>query len=277
MRTHGGSVLIQRPDHAGTTQGANDRGKDIPLMQPALLAGLAAAALLYSSVGHAGASGYLAVMALTGVDPAVMKPTALVLNLVVGSIALLRFSRAGHFSKELLWPFSLGSVPLAFLGGAITLPGHWYKQLVGIVLVVAAVRLILIIERRATAETGAHGRPPVIPAITLGALIGLLAGLTGTGGGIFLSPLLLFTGWSGTRESGGVSAAFILLNSVAGLLGNVISVQALPPQIGLWAAVAVVGGVIGSELGSRRVATATFRRLLGVVLLIAGTKLVLLV
>ena len=244
-------------------------------MNPILIAGVASAALLYSSVGHAGASGYLAVMALTSVEPAVMKPAALVLNLLVGSIAFYRFSRAGHFSLDLLWPFALGSVPLAFLGGAITLPGHWYKQLVGVVLLIAAARLVF--QSGARTDTGAHGRPPVLPAVISGAAIGLLAGLTGTGGGIFLSPLLLFTGWSGTRESGGVSAAFILLNSVAGLLGNLVSVQALPPQIRLWAAVAIVGGLIGSELGSRRVATVTFRRLLGIVLVIAGTKLVLLI
>lgn len=244
-------------------------------MNPILIAGLAAAALLYSSVGHAGASGYLAVMALTSVELAVMKPAALVLNLLVGSIAFYRFSRAGHFSLDLLWPFALGSVPLAFLGGAITLPGHWYKQLVGVVLLTAAARIVF--QRGARTDTGAHGTPPVLPAVISGAAIGLLAGLTGTGGGIFLSPLLLFTGWSGTRESGGVSAAFILLNSAAGLLGNLVSVQALPPQIGLWAAVAIVGGLIGSELGSRRVATVTFRRLLGIVLVIAGTKLVLLI
>lgn len=254
IRTHGDSVLM---------------------MQPALLAGIAAAAILYSAVGHAGASGYLAVMALAGLGADVMKPSALVLNLLVGGIALARFSRAGHFSWDLLWPFALGSVPLAFVGGAITLPGHWYKQLVGVVLLIASFRLIA--ERRHGAETSTHDRPPTLAAIGSGAAIGLLSGLTGTGGGIFLSPLLLFTGWSGTRESGGVSAAFILLNSSAGLLGNLVSVRALPPAIWSWAAVALVGGVIGSELGSRRVATVTFRRLLGLVLLIAGLKLVLLV
>ena len=254
IRTHGGSVLMTHP---------------------VLLAGIAAAAILYSAVGHAGASGYLAVMALTGVDAAVMKPSALVLNLLVGSLALVRFAGAGYFSWSLLWPFALGSVPLAFVGGAMTLPGHWYKQLVGVVLLLAAVRMITAPTRQA--DHGTPSRVPTLAAVACGSAIGLLSGLTGTGGGIFLSPLLLFTGWSGTRESGGVSAAFILLNSSAGLLGNMVSVRALPSVIWTWAAVALVGGMLGSELGSRRLAPVTFRRLLGVVLLIAGTKLVLLV
>ena len=238
-----------------------------------LLAGLAVASILYSSVGHAGASGYLAVMALTGVDAAVMKPAALVLNLAVAAIATFRFARAGHFSWPLLWPFAVTSVPFAFLGGAIQLPAHWYKQAVGIMLLIAASRLLFEAPRH---DDGHHGSPPLGAAMVSGATLGLLAGLTGTGGGIFLSPLLLFTGWSGTRESGGVSAAFILLNSASGLAGNLSSIGALPPHVWLWTGIVIVGGAIGSELGSRRVAVTTFRRLLGVVLVVAGVKLLLL-
>jgi uncharacterized membrane protein YfcA len=259
---------------AGSNFSIRAHGSSVLMTQPALLAGVAAAAILYSAVGHAGASGYLAVMALTGVEPDVMKPSALVLNLLVGAIALVRFARAGYFSWHLLWPFALGSVPLAFVGGAVTLAGDWYKQLVGVVLLIAAFRMIT--ERIRVTDTASRGRPPILPAVASGAAIGLLSGLTGTGGGIFLSPLLLFTRWSGTRESGGVCAAFILLNSSAGLLGNLVSVRALPPAIWTWAAVAVIGGLIGSDLGSRRLATVTFRRLLGLVLVIAGTKLLLL-
>jgi uncharacterized membrane protein YfcA len=236
-----------------------------------LLAGLAAASLLYSSVGHAGASGYLAVMALASVNATVMKPAALVLNLVVATIATLRFSRAGHFSWALLWPFAATSIPFAFLGGAIQLPDDWYKRTVGVVLLLAAARLFF--ERRPQEDGGHHRRPPLAPAMTSGALIGLLAGLTGTGGGIFLSPLLLFTRWSGTRESGGVSAAFILVNSASGLAGNVSSLGGLPPLVWVWAGIVAVGGTIGSEIGSRRVAVPTFRRLLAVVLVVAGAKL----
>lgn len=227
-------------------------------------------ALLYSSVGHAGASGYLAAMAFVGVSPEVMRPTALVLNLLVASIALVKFARAGHFSWNLLWPFALGSVPLAFVGGGITLPGNWYRILVGVVLFAAAARLA--VERKVS-PVRAPQAVPVIPAVFAGIGIGLLSGLTGTGGGIFLSPLLLCTGWAETRETGGVSAAFILVNSAAGLAANAAAIRDLPATILTWALIVVVGGWLGSELGSRRVATHTFRRLLAMVLVIAGYKL----
>jgi uncharacterized membrane protein YfcA len=226
------------------------------------------AAVLYSSVGHAGASGYLAAMALMGTPTPMMRPTALVLNLLVASIAAIRFARVGFFSWSVFWPFAAGSVPLAFIGGAVSLPGHWYRTLVGGILWLAAARLWIDVGR-----TQASHRPPIVAAILCGAGIGLLAGLTGTGGGIFLSPLLLFTGWAETRETGGVSAAFILANSAAGLAGNPASLADLPDQLPVWAAAAVIGGLIGSELGSSRIPTPTFRRLLGVVLLIAGAKL----
>jgi uncharacterized protein len=215
-------------------------------------------------------------MALADTPPAMMRPAALVLNLFVATIATVRFSRAGFFSWRVLWPFALGSAPLAFMGGAMVLPGTWYKRLVGVVLLLAALRLVL--DRAKSEESdAAHTAPPVLPAILCGALIGLLAGLTGTGGGIFLSPLLLLAGWSGTRASGGVSAAFILVNSAAGLLGNLPSLDNLPPRIWLWVLVVVIGGFIGTELGTRRVASRTFRRLLGAVLLIAGIKLIFLI
>jgi uncharacterized membrane protein YfcA len=226
------------------------------------------AAILYSSVGHAGASGYLAAMAFVGVPPSTMRPTALVLNLLVASIATVRFARAGFFSWRLFWPFALGSVPLAFIGGGITLPGHWYRTLVGLVLWTAAIRLWLNVQLHEKHD------PPTIVAIVCGAGIGLLAGLTGTGGGIFLSPLLLFMRWAETRETGGVAAAFILVNSLAGLAGNPTSLSHVPGQMPIWAGAVIVGGLIGAELGSRRIGTPTFRRVLGVVLVVAGVKLI---
>jgi uncharacterized protein len=233
------------------------------------------AALLYSAVGHAGGSGYLAAMAFLGVAPAAMKPTALVLNLLVATIATFRFTRANHFSWALLWPLAIGSIPLAFIGGALTLPGTAYKIAVGAILWVAALRLAFQSEARPSVPDSAKRHMPVVVAILCGALIGLLSGLTGTGGGIFLSPLLLFTGWAETRETGGVSAAFIWLNSAAGLAGNLASVRALPADIPLLAIAAIGGGLIGSELGSRRIGVPVFRRLLALVLAIAGTKLIL--
>lgn len=226
------------------------------------------AAMLYASVGHAGASGYLAAMAFVGMPAPMMRPTALVLNLLVASIAVIRFSRAGFFSWRLFWPFALGSIPFAFIGGAITLPGHWYRTLVGLILWASAVRLWLDLRLKP------RHAPPTGVAVLCGGGIGFLAGITGTGGGIFLSPLLLFMGWAETRETGGVAAAFILVNSLAGLAGNPASIGQLPQQLPLWAVAAVIGGLIGAELGSRRLGTAMFRRLLGLVLLVAGVKLI---
>jgi uncharacterized protein len=234
-----------------------------------------AAAILYSSVGHAGASGYLAAMALVGVAPDVMKPTALALNILVASIATVRYYRAGYFYWSALWPFVIGSIPLSFVGGAITLPGYLYKPAVGLVLLYAAYRLILstVAVPPESADKGIS--IPTAPAVASGGVIGLLSGLTGTGGGIFLSPLLLFTGWAGTRPTSGTSAAFILVNSIAGLAGNFSSVRDLPDALPLWALAAGVGALIGTQLGTRHFQNNGIRRALAAVLVIAGLKLML--
>jgi uncharacterized protein len=231
-----------------------------------------AAAVLYSSVGHAGASGYLAAMALFGLAPTMMKPTALVLNIFVATIATLRFSRAGYFSWSTLWPFAMGSIPFAFTGGAINLSGGIYKPIVGFVLLFGAIRLAWPTQHQSMPSAKSV---PVLPALMSGAGIGFLSGLTGTGGGIFLSPLLLFMGWAETRESAGVSAAFILVNSLAGLAGNLASMRSLPAALPIWVTAAVIGGIIGTELGSRKLASRTLRYLLAVVLVVAGLKLIL--
>jgi uncharacterized protein len=228
------------------------------------------AAALYSSVGHAGASGYLAAMALMSVDPSIMKPTALSLNVLVASIATFQFARAGCFSWTLWWPFAVLSIPAAYVGGAVTLPGQYYRPLVGAVLLFAAVRLLLAKRPQVESQTR---RPPVGVGLVCGAGIGLLAGLTGTGGGIFLTPLLLFMGWANTKHASGASAAFILANSIAGLMGLLAEWPQLPQAIPLWGAAAVVGGLVGSYFGSRRLQSMTLRRILGVVLIIAGLKL----
>lgn len=230
-----------------------------------------AAALLYSSVGHAGASGYLAAMALFGLAPGVMKPTALVLNILVAGITTVRFHRAGCFSWPLLWPFIIGSIPASFAGGALQLPTNIYKPLVGVILLVGAVRLAW-----PTAPVAKEPTPvPIAAGILWGIGIGLLSGLTGTGGGIFLSPLLLFAGWAETRQTGGVAAAFILVNSLAGLAGRWTTMVSLPAALPVWAAAAVAGGLLGAGLGIRRLAPMRFRQLLALVLVIAGGKLIL--
>lgn len=230
------------------------------------------AAILYSSVGHAGASGYLAAMALMSIPPDVMRPTALTLNIVVASIATVRFARAGCFSWNVFWPFAIASIPFSYQGGAITLPGLYYKVAVGIVLLFAAARLIFsTAKNRQKTVTAA----PLPAALIAGGGIGLLAGLTGTGGGIFLSPLLLLAGWAEVRVCAGVTAAFVLVNSVAGLAGNPSSLLDLPPQFAYLAVAAGLGGIIGSELGSRRLAPTMMRYLLGAVLVFAACKMIL--
>lgn len=240
-----------------------------------LLAGLfLLAAALYSSVGHAGASAYLAAMALVGIEPAVMKPTALCLNVLVASIATVEFARAGCFRWRLFWPLALTSAPAAWASGRIDLPAEWYNPLIGSMLLFAAYRMAF----SSTQEGAASGEPtPPQPGwlAVLGTGIGVVAGLTGTGGGIFLSPLLLMLGWADTRRTAGVSAPFVLVNTLAGLAAWAGGGRPLPPQIPLWAAAAVLGGLVGAYFGSRRLRGLPMRRVLAVVLLIASVKLFL--
>ena len=230
------------------------------------------AALLYSSVGHAGASGYLAAMALFGLVPDVIKPTALVLNLVVATVGTIRFASAGHFDWKLFWPFAALSVPMAFLGGMKNLPASTYKIILGCVLLFAAWRLLI----KPTTQSSGGLKPVAMPrALIFGAGMGLLSGLTGVGGGIFLSPLLLFLGSADVKKTAGISVAFILVNSAAGLLGHLASVKNVPHEIVWWSPAALLGGIIGAELGSRRLEPVTMRRLLSVVLVVAGVKMLL--
>jgi len=234
-----------------------------------------AAATLYASVGHAGASAYLAAMALVGVAPATMRPTALALNILVASIVTVRFQLAGQLRWRAVLPFLVGSVPLAFLGGFLTLPPGIYKPLAGVVLLVAAARLFMTAGRAAATEEP-EPRVPAVPAVLSGAAIGFVSGLVGTGGGIFLTPLLLFARWSGARAAAGMSSVFILGNSLSGLAGNVAAVQGLPGPLPIWLIAVALGGLAGAELGARRFGTADLRRALAVVLVIAALKLIVL-
>ncbi len=235
-----------------------------------LVAAIFLIAFLYSSVGHAGASGYIAVMSLASLSPAVIKPTALVLNILVASIGSWQFFRAGHFSWKLFWPFALLSVPFAFVGGYLDLPTHAFKLLVGAVLLLSALYFVWQPH-----NDSVRSEPSKPVAIGAGGVLGLFAGLTGTGGGIFLTPLLLIMRWARTRNAAAASALFILVNSIAGLLGNVSATGKLPGLVLPLAFAAVVGGTTGSYLGSNRFPPALIKRLLAVVLVIAGLKLML--
>jgi uncharacterized membrane protein YfcA len=226
-------------------------------------------AMLYSSVGHGGASGYLAVMALFAIAPEVTRPTALVLNLFVASIAAYQFYRLGYFSWATFWPFAVTSIPFAFIGGTIHLPTHIYKITLGLVLLFAAFRLAWTFTHE-----GESKLPKLWIALMIGAVIGLLSGLVGVGGGIFLTPILLLMNWSETKTAAGVSALFILVNSASGLLGNYGQVSSLPTDAWFWIGAAVIGGIVGSTLGAKRFNSLMLRRVLALVLVLAGAKLI---
>ncbi len=227
-------------------------------------------ATLYSSVGHGGASGYLAVMALMAVAPEVTRPTALMLNLFVAGIATVQYYRAGHFSWRLFLPFAAASVPMAYLGGTLQLPLPAYGIVLGVVLVLAAARLA--IELKSEDQTK---DPPIWMAVIIGASLGLVSGLVGVGGGIFLTPVLLLLHWAKAKTAAGVSALFILVNSAAGLAGVWRSTPELPAAVWFWVGAAIIGGLIGSSLGAKRFDSLTLRRMLALVLVVAGGKLIL--
>jgi hypothetical protein len=240
------------------------------LLWLALLMALAAA--LYSTVGHGGASAYLALMALFSVAPEVMRPTALTLNLVVAGFAVCRFGLARVINWRLCAIFAVTAAPAAFLGGMISLPPVYYRPLVGIVLLLAAVRLLWQPTALADRETSS---PPLAIALPVGAGLGLLAGLSGTGGGIFLSPLIILLRWEEPRRTSGVAAAFILINSIAGLAGNFAAVRSLPPELPWFVAAVAAGALLGTWLGLARLPRHRLLQCLGLVLTIAGAKLLL--
>lgn len=236
-----------------------------------LAAALLLAALLYSSVGHAGASGYLAVMALASIPPEIMRPTALAMNIVVAIVTTFKFYRAGSFSWRLFIPLAITAVPLAYLGGRMNLPVDIYKQIVGVVLLFAAWRSFTTSKNASSYEIRTA---PVAVLMVTGGALGFLAGLTGVGGGIFLSPLLLFARWAPIKVISGVSAAFILVNSIAGILGLMSGTPVYHDALPVWAIAVLIGGYIGAEFGSKRLGNPAIQRLLALVLLVAGLKLV---
>lgn len=228
-----------------------------------------AVALLYAIVGHAGGSGYIAVMVLAGMALADIRPTSLMLNVLVSLIATVQFVRAGHFSWRLFWPFMLGSIPMAWLGGTMQLSAVAFKILLGVALLFSAWRLLA--QR---IDPARYRQMPLLPAVVAGAAIGWVSGLLGIGGGIFLTPLLLLMGWAIPKQAAAVSAPFILLNSVFALIGFGMHDEiVLPEHFTAYAAAVVAGGAIGAYLGSHRLQNRTIVLVLSAVLLIAGGKM----
>ena len=226
-------------------------------------------AMVYASVGHGGASGYLAVMALFAFSPTQMASSALLLNLLVAGTAWLMFWRMGHGSHSLLWPFVVGSVPAAFIGGWLPVSALTYRWLLAAVLLVAAVRLCM---RVIPSPAGVLKRPSASLAALAGMGIGLISGMVGVGGGIFLSPLMILKHWADPKQTAAVSAGFIVVNSAAGLIGRLVAGRL---HVGIFlplVAAAFVGGAIGARLGAGYVSNLWLRRVLAVVLVIASGK-----
>ena len=230
-------------------------------------------AALYGAVGLGGGSGYLAVMGLAGVPPEIMRPTALTLNILVASIGTWKYVRAGHFSARIFWPIAAASIPFAFLGGRLTLPAEIYRPIVGVVLLYASFRLWRSTTQSQTSPQVIKTLPIWI-ALIAGAVIGLVAGLVGMGGGIFLGPLLLLAGWADTRQAMGITAAFVLVNSLAGLAGRLFSIPELPPSILFWLLVVGFGGWLGAEFGSKRLNPQILRRLLALILAAGAIRMI---
>lgn len=227
-------------------------------------------AILYTSVGHAGSSVYIAIMSLFGLAAEVIKPTALVLNIFVSSFTSFRFLKAGLFDLKLFFPLSIGAIPMAFIGGRVNLSNEIYKPIVGLLLLISAATFLLPSKKQAVKSINP---PKFALAMATGAAIGLLAGLTGTGGGIFLSPIALLLSWSSVKQISGTSALFILANSVFGLLGHSTSITKLPDVLPVFVIAVMTGAFIGTRLGISRFSNENVKKALGFVLIIAGLKL----
>lgn len=231
---------------------------------------IAAVAALYSSVGHGGASGYIAVLGFTALSGVAVSSTALTMNLLVAGIALFAYSRQGHFQWRIVWPFLITSIPAAFVGGRFRLEEATYFLVLAAVLLFAAIRLVMR-KKSATEER----QIPLVPALVFGVVIGLLSGVVGVGGGIFLSPLIILLGWAGAKETAAASALFILVNSGAGILGR-LSTDQYEPSVFLphLLVAGLVGALLGATIGAKKLKPLTVQRVLAAVLFIASMKMV---
>ena len=232
-------------------------------------------ALLYASVGQAGASGYLAAMGLFGLAPAAMKTTALSLNLLVAGIGTIQFWRSGLLSWRTFYPFAVLGFPFSLVGGAVQLPTQFYYPVMGVILVLSAVQMIRSARRKSGTPTLYPAQPPFVPALLTGAIIGFVSGTTGTGGGIFLAPVILSMKWVTLRRTAAVTAAYNLLNSAAALIGAYGILDAVPQALPVWLGAVGVGGTIGAFVGSRYLPDSALRYILAIILFVSGTKLIL--
>ena len=227
-------------------------------------------AILYTSVGHAGASAYIAIMTLFDLPPLVIKPTALTLNIFVSSYTSFRYMRSNFFNKSLFKYLIIGSIPAAFVGGHINLPSQIYKPILGILLLISGVRFLVqalqVDHPQRSINSGL--------AVLIGACVGLLSGITGTGGGIFLSPMIIWLGWVSVKQASGTVAGFIFVNSIAGLLGNLQSAKSLPAELPIFVVAVLLGAFIGTRFGISKFSSTGIKRALGLVLLIAGAKFI---
>lgn len=226
-------------------------------------------AFLYASVGHGGASGYLALMAIYGIAPEVMKPTALLLNLFVSLTAFIQFYRGKHFIFKIFLPLALASVPLAFIGGSIALDAVIYKKILGVLLLIPVVRFLFF----ANTPADKLKQPNIALSVFIGAAIGFLSGLIGIGGGIILSPILLFLKWTDQKQTAAISALFIFVNSLSGLAGQITKGIQFNSNMIWYVAIAFVGGLLGAYFGALRFKQTILKNVLAVVLLLAAYKL----
>lgn len=226
---------------------------------------------LYASVGHGGASGYLALMALFSFPNDMMKQTALLLNLFVAGIAFYHYYRAGHFKKSLFIPFAIGSVPAAFIGGTLSLEPLIYKKILGVLLLFAIARMLWNHNQKEPSIKSVK----TVQALVLGIAVGFFSGLIGIGGGIILTPLILLLHWGNMKEAAAVSALFIWVNSASGLLGQFSTGVSLLPISGVMVIIAVLGGMAGSYLGSKKWNNRLLEYFLALVLTTASIKLLL--
>lgn len=229
-------------------------------------------AFLYASVGHGGASGYLALMALFGVATVLMKPAALLLNIFVSLVSFYQFYKGGYFKWKLFYPFAMASIPMAFIGSLVAIDAETYKRLLGVLLIFALPRLFGFVGKE-NADEQKHVNLYV--ALFIGAGIGFLSGMIGIGGGIILSPIILFLGWGNMKQTAPVSALFIFVNSIAGMLGLLLKGNTIDPIIYGWLIIALLGGVFGAYFARKQFSNQLLKQLLGVVLIIAIFKLLL--